>query len=152
MRFAALFRFFPSALRPSPSAQYPLTHASTSVEQSRRRDGGDGELGRAIVQRFLSEGAKVVPFGSDRLRLDELAALAPARVLVVEGDVTRAADIERLVATAARRFGGVDVLVPAADIRRQASLEECTPEFVSGIVCSQSSRAHSKSCGSFSDT
>jgi NAD(P)-dependent dehydrogenase (short-subunit alcohol dehydrogenase family) len=94
--------------------------------------GATGELGPSIVQRFLAEGAKVVLFGRNRPRLDELAALAPARVLVVEGDVTNAADIESLVATTVRRFGGVDVLVLAAGIRRAASLEECTPEFVSG--------------------
>jgi len=94
--------------------------------------GATGELGPAIVQRFLAEGAKVVLFGRNRPRLDALAAIAPARVLVVEGDVTIATDIESLVATAVRRFGGVDVLVPAAGIRRTASLEGCTPEFVSG--------------------
>ena len=93
--------------------------------------GATGELGPAIVQRFLAEGAKVVLFGRNRPRLDELAAIAPARVVVVEGDVTNAADLESLVATTVRRFGGVDVLVPAAGIRRTASLEECTPEFVS---------------------
>lgn len=94
--------------------------------------GATGELGPAIVQRFLAEGAKVILFGRNRPRLDELAVLAPARVLVVEGDVTNAADIESLVTTTVRRFGGLDVLVPAAGIRRTASLEDCTPEFVSG--------------------
>jgi NAD(P)-dependent dehydrogenase (short-subunit alcohol dehydrogenase family) len=93
--------------------------------------GATGELGPAIVQGFLVEGAKVVLFGRNRARLDELAAIAPARVLIVEGDVTNGSHIENLVATTARRFGGVDVLVPAAGIRRTASLEECTPEFVS---------------------
>lgn len=89
--------------------------------------GATGELGPAVVERFLAEGAKVVLFGRNRARLDELAAVAPARVLVVEGDVTNAAEIENLVTTTARRFGGVDVLVPAAGIRRTASLEGCTP-------------------------
>ena len=95
--------------------------------------GADGELGRAIVERFLSEGAKVVAFGNDRARLDELTARAAARVLAVEGDVTRGADLEGLAATVARRFGGVDMLVPAAEIRRHASLAESTPEVVSEI-------------------
>jgi NAD(P)-dependent dehydrogenase (short-subunit alcohol dehydrogenase family) len=95
--------------------------------------GADGELGRAVAERFLSEGAKVVAFGSDRPRLDELTARAAARVLAVEGQVTRGADLEGLAATVARRFGGVDVLVPAAEIRRQASLAESTPEIVSEI-------------------
>ncbi len=96
--------------------------------------GADGELGRPIVERFLSEGAKVVAFGSDRARLDELTARAAARVLAVEGDVTRGADLEGLATTVARRFGGVDVLVPAAEIRRHASLAESTPEVVSQVL------------------
>ncbi|HEX4069806.1 MAG TPA: SDR family oxidoreductase, partial [Planctomycetaceae bacterium] len=95
--------------------------------------GADGELGRAVAERFLSEGAKVVAFGNDRARLDELTARAAARVLAVEGDVTRGADLEALAATVARRFGGVDVLVPAAEIQRHASLAESTPEVVSEI-------------------
>ena len=93
--------------------------------------GATGALGPAIVQRFLAEGAKIVAFGRNRAALDELAAIAPARVLVVEGDVTNAAELEGLVTTTVRRFGGVDVLVPAAGACRTAPLEECTPEFVS---------------------
>ncbi len=95
--------------------------------------GADGELGRAIVERFLSEGAKVAAFGNDRGGLDELTARAAARVLAVEGDVTRGADLEGLAATVARRFGGVDILVPAAEVRRHASLAESTPEVVAEI-------------------
>jgi NAD(P)-dependent dehydrogenase (short-subunit alcohol dehydrogenase family) len=95
--------------------------------------GATGALGPAIVARFLAEGAKVVAFGRNRARLDELAAIAPARVLVVEGDVTKPVDIENLVTTSVRRFGGVDVLVPAAGISGTASLEDCTPEFVSAM-------------------
>jgi NAD(P)-dependent dehydrogenase (short-subunit alcohol dehydrogenase family) len=93
--------------------------------------GATGTLGPAVVERFLAEGAKVVAFGRNRAALDELAAIAPARVLVVEGDVTNATEIEDLVTTTVRRFGGVDVLVPGAGVWHTASLEECTPEFVS---------------------
>jgi NAD(P)-dependent dehydrogenase (short-subunit alcohol dehydrogenase family) len=96
--------------------------------------GASEELGQAVVKRFLDEGAKVVAFGGDRARLDELTARAAARVLAVEGDVTRGADLEGLAATVARRFGGVDVLVPAAEIVRQASLAESTPELVAQLL------------------
>jgi NAD(P)-dependent dehydrogenase (short-subunit alcohol dehydrogenase family) len=95
--------------------------------------GATGSLGRAIVQRFLAEGAKVVAFGRNRGRLDDLAGLASARVLVVEGDVTNSADLDGLVATTVRRFGGVDVLVPAAGIFQPATLRESTPEFVAAM-------------------
>jgi NAD(P)-dependent dehydrogenase (short-subunit alcohol dehydrogenase family) len=95
--------------------------------------GASGVLGRAIVQRFLAEGAKVVVFARNRGRLEELAELAPARVLIVDGDVTQAGDLDGLVQTTLRRFGGVDVLLPAAEIFRPTSLQESTPEVVSEI-------------------
>jgi NAD(P)-dependent dehydrogenase (short-subunit alcohol dehydrogenase family) len=96
--------------------------------------GAAGLWGRAFVKRFLAEGAKVVVFDRDRAALDELSERATARVLVVEGEVTRSADLETLVATTVRRFGGVDVLVFAAEDDRKASLAECTPEFVSASM------------------
>jgi NAD(P)-dependent dehydrogenase (short-subunit alcohol dehydrogenase family) len=92
--------------------------------------GASGELGRAVVQKFVNEGAKLVVFARNRGRLDELASLAPARIVVVSGDVTRPADLELLRETTLRRMGGIDILVPAAQQRRVASLEECTPELV----------------------
>jgi NAD(P)-dependent dehydrogenase (short-subunit alcohol dehydrogenase family) len=95
--------------------------------------GATGSLGRAIVQRFLTEGAKVVVFGRNRGRLDELAGLAAARVLVVEGNVTKSGDLDALVTTTVRRFGSVDVLVPAAGIFQPATLRESTPEFVAAM-------------------
>jgi NAD(P)-dependent dehydrogenase (short-subunit alcohol dehydrogenase family) len=96
--------------------------------------GAGGTLGRAIVERFLAEGAKVVAFGRNRARLEQLASQVPARVLVVEGDVTHSSDLASLAQTTARRFGGVDVLVCAAGIFRTASLLESEPEMVSEIL------------------
>jgi NAD(P)-dependent dehydrogenase (short-subunit alcohol dehydrogenase family) len=96
--------------------------------------GAGGVLGRAIVERLIAEGAKVVVFGRNRGRLEELAGLAPARIVVVEGDVTRAADLASLVQTTVRRFGGVDILVCAAAVFRGASVVETTPELVSELL------------------
>lgn len=129
-RSGTFFNPLRSALCPLPSTLLPMPQRL--LNKITVISGATGELGPAVVQRFLAEGAKVVLFGRNRPRLDELAALAPARVLVLEGDVTNAADVENLVGTTVRRFGGVDVLVPAAGIRRAASIEECTPDFVSG--------------------
>ncbi len=92
--------------------------------------GASGRLGRAIVQKFVSEGAKLVVFARNRGRLDELASLAPARIVVVSGDVTQAADLELLRETTLRRMGGIDILTAAAEHFRSGSLEECTPELV----------------------
>ncbi len=90
--------------------------------------GASGRLGRAVVQRFVNEGAKLVVFARNGGRLDELASLAPARILVVAGDVTQAADLETLRETTVRRLGAIDILVAAAQQFRPASLQESTPE------------------------
>lgn len=96
--------------------------------------GASGRIGRAIVQRFVGEGAKVVIFARNRERLDQVAQTAPARIVVVEGDVTNDSDLEHLAQTTVRRFGGVDILVPAASLSRQATLEDCTRETTAQIV------------------
>ena len=90
--------------------------------------GGGSGIGRAIALRFLGEGAKVVVFARTRADLEDVAAGAPARTLAVDGDVSNIADLRRLVAATTRRFGGVDVLVPAAGIARAVLLAECTAD------------------------
>jgi NAD(P)-dependent dehydrogenase (short-subunit alcohol dehydrogenase family) len=122
--------FSGSPLAARRSALYDVAMAQRLLNKVAVVTGATGSLGRAIVQGFLAEGARVVVFGRNRGRLDELAGLATARVLVVEGDVTNSGDLESLVATTIRRFGGVDVLVPAAGILQPATLVEATPEFV----------------------
>lgn len=92
--------------------------------------GGGSGIGRAIAERFLAEGAKVVVFGRTRADLEAVAADAPARTLAVAGDVADVADLQRLVSATTRRFGGVDVLVPAAGIARAVPLSECTAETI----------------------
>jgi NAD(P)-dependent dehydrogenase (short-subunit alcohol dehydrogenase family) len=95
--------------------------------------GASGRLGRAVVQKFVSEGAKIVVFARNRGRLDELAALAPARIAVVPGDVTRPADLELLRDTTLRRMGTIDILVPAAERFQPAGLDESTPDLVAEV-------------------
>jgi len=95
--------------------------------------GASGRLGRAVVQKFVSEGAKIVVFARNRGRLDELAALAPARIAVVPGDVTRPADLELLRDTTLRRMGTIDILVPAAERYQSAGLAESTPDLVAEL-------------------
>ena len=84
--------------------------------------GGGSGIGRAMAELFLNEGAKVVLFARNAAPLDEVAALTPARVLTVTGDVTVGEDLARLATAASRRFGQIDILVPAAGIARLAPL------------------------------
>ena len=92
--------------------------------------GAGSGIGRVIAERFLAEGAKVVLFSRQRLPLEEVAATATARALVIEGDVTRRDDLARLADETVKRFGHVDVLVPNAGIARSVPFAETTPEIV----------------------
>lgn len=86
--------------------------------------GAGSGIGRAIVERFLDAGARVVAFDRDESKLRELPA---GEVLAVTGDVTREADVQRLVDETRGRFGGADIVVPNAGIARVIPFEQCTP-------------------------
>jgi NAD(P)-dependent dehydrogenase (short-subunit alcohol dehydrogenase family) len=76
--------------------------------------GGSGGIGRGLVLGFAEEGANVVVATRDGKKGQEVADAAaqlPGEVLVVPTDVTDADAVEQMVATAADRFGPVDVLV-----------------------------------------
>jgi NADP-dependent 3-hydroxy acid dehydrogenase YdfG len=83
--------------------------------------GASSGIGEASALELARRGAGVV-LGARRVdRLEALAARIVAdggRAEVVEMDVTRRADAERLVATAVERFGRLDVLVNNAGIAR----------------------------------
>jgi NAD(P)-dependent dehydrogenase (short-subunit alcohol dehydrogenase family) len=81
--------------------------------------GGARGIGRAIVERLSTEGARVTfcdlgGSAGDRA-VRELAA-AGITAAFVEADITRAADVERLVGGVAERHGSVDILVNNAGI------------------------------------
>jgi NAD(P)-dependent dehydrogenase (short-subunit alcohol dehydrogenase family) len=84
--------------------------------------GGASGIGEATADRFLREGAHVIVLDRSREHLDAAEArLQPARAdgagLVLEqGDVASGEDVDRVVAAAVERFGGIDVLVSNAGI------------------------------------
>jgi NAD(P)-dependent dehydrogenase (short-subunit alcohol dehydrogenase family) len=75
--------------------------------------GGGSGIGEATVRLFCEEGATVVYLDANdetgRAVADDLAA-AGAPATFVAGDVSNAADVDRLVSTALARHGRVDVL------------------------------------------
>ena len=60
--------------------------------------GGASGLGRAIVERFVEEGASVASLDRARERSEELAKRLGERVAAIVGDVTVLADNQRAVA------------------------------------------------------
>jgi len=71
--------------------------------------GASSGLGLASAEALAEEGANVVLFARREERLEENAARLGG--IAVVGDVKDDADLERAVATAVDRFGGLDILV-----------------------------------------
>ena len=90
--------------------------------------GASSGIGRSIVEHYVAEGAKVVAFARNLDALSELADVHSGKVVVVSGDVTKEADLQRLVDETVKAFGGVDIVVPNAGIARVLSFEESTAE------------------------
>jgi len=78
--------------------------------------GAGSGLGRAIVDRFLAEGARVGVLEIDAAKAGAVRAADGARVHVTVGDATRLADNERAVAGTVAAFGRLDVFVGNAGL------------------------------------
>ena len=78
--------------------------------------GGASGLGRAIVERFVQEGARVAILDRARERSETLASQLGSSVTAIVGDVTVLADNQRAVDETVKRFGKLDCLVGNAGI------------------------------------
>jgi NAD(P)-dependent dehydrogenase (short-subunit alcohol dehydrogenase family) len=72
--------------------------------------GGGVGIGRAIVEGFAGAGARVITIEHRADRAEALHAEMPD-VLVIDGDVTRSADVAALTAKVEAEFGKLDLLV-----------------------------------------
>src|SRR5215472_14566291 len=78
--------------------------------------GGASGLGRAILERFLEEGARLAVLDRAADRLKELAELHPGKIETVAGDVRSFADNSRAVERCLAAFGRLDCAVGNAGI------------------------------------
>jgi NAD(P)-dependent dehydrogenase (short-subunit alcohol dehydrogenase family) len=88
--------------------------------------GATSGIGHAAALRFASEGARVAIVGRDAESLKRTAEEVRGRggeALEVQADVMVEADARRAVETAAESFGGLDVLVNAAGIISNGTVE-----------------------------
>ena len=87
--------------------------------------GASRGIGRSIALALAAEGARIVAFDLDIAETekvaDEIKALG-VDALAVQGNVTIAADTERLIDAAMEKFGRVDILVNNAGITRDGLL------------------------------
>lgn len=92
--------------------------------------GNKGQVGWALAEAFLAEGARLV-VTSRSARIEEAARELATRgeVLAVAADLTRPADVETLMTATRERYGRLDVVVNAAGgLRVMKPLGETTPE------------------------
>ena len=101
--------------------------------------GGTRGLGAAMVQHFAKAGRDVVMNCRDAGRgatlADEIAASgASGRVLPVEADVRNRDEVRAMFKRAVAEFGGVEVLINAAGINRDAPFLDLTDDAWDAVV------------------
>lgn len=94
--------------------------------------GGSRGIGRAVAVRLAKDGMNlVINYRGNSAAAEETERMCRelgAEVLLVQGDVSRAEDCEKLAAQAKEAFGRVDVLVNNAGITRDGLLVRMTEE------------------------
>jgi len=94
--------------------------------------GASKGIGASIAKGLAAEGASVVvnyassKEGADRI-VAEIAAKG-GKAIAVQGDVAKAADVQRIFAETKKAFGQLDVLVNNAGVYQFTPLEEITEE------------------------
>jgi 3-oxoacyl-[acyl-carrier protein] reductase len=87
--------------------------------------GASRGIGRSISLALAAKGATIVAVDMDQAATDAIVAelqAAGAKALAVVGNVTVAADVERMIEAATEAFGRVDILVNNAGITRDGLL------------------------------
>ena len=78
--------------------------------------GGGSGIGRAVVERYVEEGARVAVMDRAAGRAEELRHEFGDKVVAIEGDVARLEDNGRAVAATVAAFGRLDIFVGNAGV------------------------------------
>src|SRR5688572_5377156 len=94
---------------------------------------GAGVNTGAVIARTLAREDAAVVINYRRAREGAEAGVAAigaagGKAIAVQGDVTKADDVQRLVARTVEAFGSVSILVNNANVRSYAPLMDITPE------------------------
>jgi NAD(P)-dependent dehydrogenase (short-subunit alcohol dehydrogenase family) len=90
--------------------------------------GAGAGIGRSIALRLASEGARVALADVDEAAAEKVASEIDGETLVRRTDVTRAEEVEALVASAVEAWGGLDVMVNNAGVGVAATVVDTTEE------------------------
>jgi NAD(P)-dependent dehydrogenase (short-subunit alcohol dehydrogenase family) len=96
--------------------------------------GAASGIGRATAQIFASEGARLMLGDRDEAGVEQAAAEIGGDVAALRTDVTVGADMQRLVDTAAERYGKLDILFNNAGIGMPGSILDRTEEDFDRVV------------------
>ena len=91
--------------------------------------GGTSGIGRAIAERAVVEGARVLVHGIDRGDGESLVAKLGAKAALHLDDLIDPASPGRIVTATLTAFGRIDAVVNNAAIVARSSLDSTTPEF-----------------------
>ncbi|MCA1853961.1 MAG: SDR family NAD(P)-dependent oxidoreductase [Beggiatoa sp.] len=83
--------------------------------------GGSSGIGRALVERFLREGATVIACGRDEAKLQGLKAQHPS-VEIRPCDITSSDEVKTLIAFLTQGYGRLDILVNNAGVIEQVAM------------------------------
>jgi NAD(P)-dependent dehydrogenase (short-subunit alcohol dehydrogenase family) len=92
--------------------------------------GASTGIGRAIAERFLEDGYRVAVMARSEDGLLELKRRDPERVLLVGGDVTKAADLDRLLEDVLDTYGYADVVIPNAGAAKVVPFSQSDPKAI----------------------
>src|SRR5947209_17202935 len=93
-------------------------------------------IGKACAKRFLDDGVKVVISDVDAEGLAATAAELgrPDALRVVPGNVAKRADVDQIVATAAKEFGRLDIMVNNAGVARNQDILEISEQDFDDVI------------------
>jgi glucose 1-dehydrogenase len=100
--------------------------------------GGNTGIGKAVVLALAEEGASIViDYVADEAATEELEKQVRDlgdQVAAVEADVSKIDDLERLIDTAVKQFGRLDVMVNNAGIETRTSILDTTEQQYQRVI------------------
>ena len=88
--------------------------------------GGSKGIGKAIVERFVDEGANVV--GVARSFAGDAGSITKDGLSLIKTDVSRAGDVQEMIEATVSCHGGLDILVNNAAVQLEKTIEETTED------------------------
>lgn len=90
--------------------------------------GGNSGIGLATAKQFRDEGAHVAISGRSQKTLDEAAKELGKDALVLQADVSKLSDADKLFSAVEKRFGKIDVLFVNAGVAKFVPIDQVSEE------------------------